>query len=83
MKPMNLNIIPSLFFAKQLGYSDDQLAVILNKNVQDIYDFRLNEGIVPTYKIVDTCAGEFEAKHLITIPVIKPLMKFVILIRKR
>ena len=52
----------SILRAKQLGYSDDQLAVILNKNVQDIYDFRLNEGIVPTYKIVDTCAGEFEAQ---------------------
>ena len=48
--------------AKELGYSDIQLSQLLGKSDKEIYDFRLQNNIVPTYKIVDTCAGEFEAK---------------------
>ena len=48
--------------AKELGYSDVQLAHILNTSEQVVYDFCSKQGITPTYKIVDTCAGEFEAK---------------------
>ena len=29
---------------------------------REIYDFRKNEGIVPVYKMVDTCAGEFSSE---------------------
>ena len=45
-----------------MGYSDVQLAHILNTSEQVVYDFCSKQGITPTYKIVDTCAGEFEAK---------------------
>ena len=52
----------SIYRAKELGYSDIQLSQLLGKSDKEIYDFRLQNNIVPTYKIVDTCAGEFEAK---------------------
>jgi carbamoyl-phosphate synthase large subunit len=52
----------SVHRAKTLGYSDVQLAKILNQTEDVIYAFRCEHGIVPTFKIVDTCAGEFEAK---------------------
>ena len=55
----------SIYRAKTLGYSDIQIAQGLGKTEDDIYEFRLANDIMPTYKIVDTCAGEFEAKHLL------------------
>ena len=54
--------VDSIRRAKELGYSDIQLAQLLGKSDKEIYNFRLEHSIVPTYKIVDTCAGEFEAK---------------------
>jgi carbamoyl-phosphate synthase large subunit len=47
--------------AKQWGYSDVQLSVALGQPVQLIRQFREERGIRPTYKLVDTCAAEFEA----------------------
>jgi carbamoyl-phosphate synthase large subunit len=47
--------------AKQLGYSDIQLALASNMSPGDMRDTR-TEGISkPVYKLVDTCAAEFEA----------------------
>ena len=47
--------------AKQKGFSDKAIAVLLGKKEPDIRKFRLKNGIVPVYKMVDTCAAEFEA----------------------
>ena len=47
---------------KRRGYSDVQLARRLDKQESDIRDFRLAEGILPTFKEVDTCAAEFPAR---------------------
>ena len=47
--------------AKEFGYSDTQLAAILQTNVAGIRRLRLSSGIAPVYKLVDTCAAEFEA----------------------
>jgi len=52
--------------AKQLGYSDAQLAFLyLNSNatpaVLRVREHRKGLGIEPVYKLVDTCAAEFEA----------------------
>tara|TARA_B100001121_G_scaffold308332_1_gene332062 strand:+ start:10217 stop:13414 length:3198 start_codon:yes stop_codon:yes gene_type:complete len=52
----------SVLWAKQLGFSDIQLSQLLTVPESDIFEFRLKHDILPTYKIVDTCAGEFEAK---------------------
>jgi carbamoyl-phosphate synthase large subunit len=52
----------SMLRAKQLGYSDAQLAHLFQRTEREIYQFCQQNRILPTYKIVDTCAGEFEAK---------------------
>jgi carbamoyl-phosphate synthase large subunit len=47
--------------AKQMGFSDLQLARILRTAEEDVRRRRIDLGIVPAYKTVDTCAAEFEA----------------------
>ena len=47
--------------AKEYGFSDRQLAQILNSDEIKIRKLRKKERIEPTFKLVDTCAGEFEA----------------------
>ncbi len=47
--------------AKQLGFSDAQLAQILGADEATVRSKRLEVGVAPTFKTVDTCAGEFEA----------------------
>ncbi len=47
--------------AKQWGYSDIQLATIWQTTPEKIRRIRKAMGIEPTYKLVDTCAAEFEA----------------------
>jgi carbamoyl-phosphate synthase large subunit len=48
--------------AKQMGFSDRQLAHIWNTDELTIRQFRKSLGITPVYKTVDTCAAEFEAE---------------------
>ncbi len=48
--------------AKRMGFSDAQLATIFKCKELEVRDYRKKLGVVPTYKIVDTCAAEFEAK---------------------
>ena len=48
--------------AKMLGFSDVQLANLLNKDEKEIRNIRKELNVVPVYKMVDTCAAEFEAK---------------------
>lgn len=47
--------------AKELGFSDSQLAEIFSKTELEIRNLRKQLNIIPTYKLVDTCAAEFEA----------------------
>ena len=46
---------------KQYGYSDRQLAFLTGTSEDDIREQREKEGQRPVYKLVDTCAAEFEA----------------------
>ena len=48
--------------AKRTGFTDKQIAAIVGKSREEITDMRILQGIIPTYKMVDTCAAEFEAK---------------------
>ena len=48
--------------AKQKGYADRQIAHVLNCLESHVFDKREALGIKRIYKIVDTCAAEFEAK---------------------
>ena len=50
-----------IFMAKQLGFSDRQLAQLTGKTEEEIRKIRQENGIAPVYKLVDTCAAEFEA----------------------
>ncbi len=56
--------IPEPFFRKLKvnGYSDAQIAWLLRINEQEVTDQRKALDIRRTYKMVDTCAAEFEAK---------------------
>ncbi len=48
--------------AKEYGFSDRQIAVLTGrKNEKEIRLMREKHGIAAGYKLVDTCAGEFEA----------------------
>ena len=47
--------------AKEFGFSDHQLGNIWGMNSADVRLRRIAHGVVPTYKLVDTCAAEFEA----------------------
>jgi carbamoyl-phosphate synthase large subunit len=47
--------------AKAYGFSDVQLSHLLKVSVEEIYKKRRDLDMLPVYKLVDTCAGEFEA----------------------
>ena len=51
----------SVLEAKRNGFSDVQIATIVGKSEEEVRKFRVKNGIVPTYKMVDTCAAEFKA----------------------
>ncbi|MEM8719424.1 MAG: carbamoyl-phosphate synthase large subunit [Cyanobacteria bacterium P01_G01_bin.39] len=46
---------------KQQGYSDRQIAFATKTSEDQVRSYRKELGIVPVYKLVDTCAAEFEA----------------------
>ncbi|MDD5595910.1 MAG: carbamoyl-phosphate synthase large subunit [Candidatus Omnitrophica bacterium] len=48
--------------AKQYGFSDIQLANLLGKKEEDLIALRKSFGIKPDFKLVDTCAAEFQAR---------------------
>jgi carbamoyl-phosphate synthase large subunit len=50
-----------LLRAKKLGFSDRQLTVANGSTESEIRAKRQASGILPTYRLVDTCAAEFEA----------------------
>jgi carbamoyl-phosphate synthase large subunit len=60
----NLDSLPKdlLFEAKQKGYADRQVAHLLRCLESEVYNKREEMGISRVYKLVDTCAAEFEAK---------------------
>ncbi|CAH0216866.1 Carbamoyl-phosphate synthase large chain [Peribacillus sp. Bi96] len=48
--------------AKELGFSDKTVAEIWEVPEIDVYEYRKKQGIIPVYKMVDTCAAEFESE---------------------
>jgi len=48
--------------AKRLEFTDKLTGILSGKNEEDINNLRLKLGIRAAYKMVDTCAGEFEAQ---------------------
>ena len=50
-----------LKYAKDYGFSDKVIAHRWDKEEKDIYQLRMSQNIKPVYKMVDTCAAEFES----------------------
>ena len=48
-------------YVKQQGFSDRQIAFATRTNEDEVRVYRKQLGILPVYKLVDTCAAEFEA----------------------
>ncbi len=50
-----------LYKTKQFGFSDFQIAYQTGKTPEEIRAYRKQLGVKPSYKLVDTCAAEFDA----------------------
>ncbi len=50
-----------LLVAKRQGFSDRQIAFATKTTEDEVRTYRLERGIKPVYKMVDTCAAEFES----------------------
>ena len=50
-----------LLSAKKLGFADCTIAKLWNKTERTIYESRKATDLLPVYKMVDTCAAEFES----------------------
>ena len=48
--------------AKRMGFPDDKIGVLTDKTTEQVRKQRLEWGLRPVYKMVDTCAAEFEAQ---------------------
>ncbi len=48
--------------AKRQGYSDHQIAWLCGSTEVEVRERREDLGIHPTYKMIDTCAGEFQSE---------------------
>ncbi len=46
---------------KRMGFSDKGIAELTGSKAAEVFKRRVEMGIIPVYKMVDTCAGEFEA----------------------
>lgn len=54
--PQDLDVLKA---AKYYGYADQTIAKLWGASEDDVRDLRRANGLVPVYKMVDTCAGEF------------------------
>ncbi|MEH7441022.1 carbamoyl-phosphate synthase large subunit [Bacillus sp. JJ1122] len=48
--------------AKQKGFSDKVISQLWEVDENDVYQWRLKNGLIPVFKMVDTCAAEFESE---------------------
>lgn len=55
----NVNDLATLKKAKRYGFSDLTIAKLWQTTPDDVRQFRLNNHVIPVYKMVDTCAAEF------------------------
>lgn len=57
----NVGDLEVLRAAKRNGFSDGAISKLWNMTAFEVYDIRKEAGIIPVYKMVDTCAAEFES----------------------
>ena len=53
--------IKALLSAKQMGFADKTIAELWNMTETEVYKMRMESGMTPVYKMIDTCASEFES----------------------
>ena len=51
----------TLYRAKRIGFADREIAKLWGRSEIEIYQFRKDAGIIPVFKMIDTCASEFES----------------------
>ncbi len=57
-KPLDADLLAN---SKRLGYPDRVISELTGKSVAEIKEMRKENGIIAAYKMVDTCAAEFDA----------------------
>ncbi len=50
-----------LLSAKRMGFSDREIARLWGMEEEEVFDMRRRENIFPVYKMIDTCASEFDS----------------------
>ena len=73
----------TLYKAKKYGFSNQQISTLKKISISTVEQQLKTYNIKPTFKMVDTCAGEFEAQTLIILKLMKVLMKIKYQIRKK
>lgn len=58
----NVNDLETLKKAKRYGFSDLTIAKLWQTTPDDVRQFRVDNHVVPVYKMVDTCAAEFASE---------------------
>ncbi len=58
---VNKNSLEHLKEAKRMGFSDSYIAELWDTSEDEIYNLRCTEKIFPIYKMIDTCASEFDS----------------------
>ena len=58
----NVNDLETLKKAKRYGFSDLTIAKLWQTTPDDVRQFRLDNHVIPVYKMVDTCAAEFASE---------------------
>ncbi|HEX3043802.1 MAG TPA: carbamoyl-phosphate synthase large subunit [Bacillota bacterium] len=61
IKEKSYQDLETLTTAKKLGFSDREIAKISGAREEEVREFRYQNNLRPVYKMVDTCAAEFEA----------------------
>ncbi len=56
--PMNVEVLRD---AKRMGFGDKYIAQLWGTTEAEVFLMRKRENILPVYKMIDTCAGEFDA----------------------
>ncbi|WP_013323226.1 carbamoyl-phosphate synthase large subunit [Gloeothece verrucosa] len=59
--PLKNITLEQMRFVKQQGFSDRQIAFATKTHEDEVRAVRKQLGVTPVYKLVDTCAAEFEA----------------------
>ena len=57
----NPGSLPHLRQAKAMGFSDRRIAALWSTTEEEIYHTRCQEKLFPVYKMIDTCASEFDS----------------------